>query len=380
MAHPHYQVVLKDQSGTRQAIIVDWQRLSYSLVVNGVDSYALILSGDSPHIAAFELDGQLEVWRRDIAESVDWYKDFEGFHRTHVEQVDGRGQTAFTSYGKGYDDLLSRRIIAYPSGSAFAIKSGPGETVIKEIVNENAGPSATMPPRIYFGVMSGLSIQATAGGGANWQGTLPFKNLLEAVQDIALVTGVNFKTVGIGPSLFEFRARRTDQLVTDRSTQGLNTTTGLNAAGNVPVIFALGFGNMGVPVYSLNRSEEVTTVYVLGQGQEADREIVVRTNLAAIADSPWNRSEVARNANQESATAGLEIIGDQALEEFGERETFSFQPLQTHATLYGRDYFNGDIITARYKGVERHYQIMSVNITVSAGSAEVLNVEVRNVV
>lgn len=373
-----YQIRLKDITGALVAVLVDWFRLDYSLKVNGMDSHTLAIDGNLEIVNSFVTDAQIEVWRRDIAQGIDWYKDYEGFHRTGVDQITDAPLAMFTSYGRGYDDLINRRIIAYPAGSSQAAKSGPGETVIKEFVAENAGPGATSPPRLLAsGVTSGLTVQADGGAGASWTGERAYNNLLQVVQDVAVATSVDFKVVGTGPGTFEFRAKA-KPWGADRSTAGLVPTTGLNGAGNPPIVFSLGFGNMGLPVFSNNRTEEVNAVYALGQGIETARNIRLREDLAAIAASPWNRHEISRNANTEDNNAGLDAVGDAALVEFAARQSFTFQVLQTPAYQYGREYFVGDLVTARYKAVERRYQITGVEITVEQGR-ETIALEVTNV-
>ena len=373
-----YQVRLKSQSGSVVAVLTNWRSLEYTLRVNATDSHVFTIDGESAVVPSFALDAQLEVWRRDIAAGIPWYLDYEGFHRTPVDQTNEHGLSTFTSYGRGYDDLIRRREVAYPANSSQTEKTGAGETVIKSYVNENAGPGAVSPPRLLAsGVTTGLAMQADGGAGTSWHGHKAYQNLLEAIQDVALVTQVDFKTVGMGPAAFEFQAKA-KPWGADRSVVGLNTMTGLNAAGNPPVVFALGFDNMGIPVYSNNRSEEVNAVYVLGQGQEADRMVVLRTDPVAIADSPWNRCEVSRNANMDTDLAGLQSTGDAALEEFASRESFHFSVLQIPSLLYGRNYFIGDLVTARYKTIERNFQITEVRVSVATGR-EQIDIGVTNV-
>ncbi len=384
-----YQIVIKDHSGTRVALLTEWVRLEYVRRVNAPDSHVLQIDGGSAVAALLlpesALDYQLEVWRRDglrpdvpassPLSGQPWVLDYEGFHRTAVDEVTPAGRRIFTSYGRGYDDLLDRRAILYPAGSAGAAKSGVGETVIKAYVEENAGPSATAPPRLYGGVTAGLSIEPSSGAGGTWEGARFYRNLLEVVQEIAAMALVDFRVVGTGPALFEFRAKAYPW-GDDRSVAGLDTSTGLNGAGNAPVIFSLAFGNMASAVYSRNRTNEANAVIMLGQGLEAARAVVQREDAMAQAASPWNRREVTRNANQESETAGLEAAGDILLHDLRARESFNFTVLQSAPVRYSRDYRLGDLVTARYKTFQRDYQITGVTVTVEAGR-ETIVLEVR---
>lgn len=167
MTHPNYQIRLKDHVGTMNAELTTWKSLEYTNRVNAPGDHVLSLHGNDGAITYFVVDAQIEVWRKSTLEGRTWYLDYEGFHRTQVEQTTERGEPIFTSYGRGYDDLLERRIVAYPAGSAQASKSGKGETVIKAYVSENAGPSATSPPRLANGVISGLTVEASSGAGGD---------------------------------------------------------------------------------------------------------------------------------------------------------------------------------------------------------------------
>lgn len=374
-----YQVRLKDQDGTVVSILPDEiiRRLEYTRRVNGSGAYTLRLWGESDVVDLFELDGQVEIWRGDIAATprIDLYLDFEGFHRTELRSFNAGDQDIYQSTGAGYLDLLRRRAIEFVKGSAGAFKSGAGETVIKAYVDENAGPGAGSP-RLRNGTFTGLTIQTDGGAGSTWEGERAFLNLLEVISNIADATSVDFELIGTGAATFEFRAQA-KPLGTDRRASGVDPLTGLNAAGNAPVIFSLAFGNMSTPEYSLNRAREANVITVLGQGAEANREVVQRES-AAIANSPWNDAESVHNANQEGVTAGLNVVGDALLDQLQARETFGFQVIQTEASRLGREYFLGDIVTARFKDIQRDKQIVGYTIGVQEG-VESIEVEVADV-
>ncbi len=372
-----YQIRLLDQSGAQVALLTEWRSLEYTKRVNRVGNYTLTLDGDLDVVDLFVLDGQIEILRRDIAASPSfgWTQDFEAFHRTTQRSTAQNGLSTFLSSGRGYNHLLWRRGIGYRAATSGADKSGPGETVMKAYVNENAGPGA-IAPRLFPGVTPGLTIQADGGAGTNWEGSKPFRPLLETLREIADATTVDFQVVGTGAALFEFQAQARP-IGTDRTNVGIDPATGLNAAGNAPVVFSLEFGNMQSPSYSLIRDPEVTAVIILGQGVEGSREVIQRTS-ADVTDSPLNRIESFRNANEEAETAGLNSFGDALLEKLQARENFDFQTMQIPGLLYGRDYFLGDLVTARYKTIERQKQIIGVNVNVTEGT-ETITIEVGDV-
>lgn len=376
---PRYEIRVKDLTGALVAVLTDWKTLRYTKRINDLGYYSLTVSGDSQLVTNIVLDGMIEIYRQDLAASpvIAIYKDFEGFHRTMALETTDRNEDLFTSIGMTYLDLIRRRVLAYPANSVQSTQVGPGETVIKSMVDQNAGPNATAPPRLYDGVTTGLTVQPDAAAGTTWTGDRSYRNLLDIIKEIALATGINFDVVGSGPATFEFQAKAYPW-GDDRTITGLNPSTGRNAAGNTPVIFALDFGNMQTPSYSLNRQNEGNAVIVLGQGQDADRESIESLDAVAISDSPWNRQEAIRNANQESTVAGLTSVGEQALVDLKAMETFSFQAMQVPSLLYGRDYFVGDSITAKYKTVQKNLQIVGVSVTIQEG-VEAIDIEVKNV-
>lgn len=361
-----YQIGFKDTSGILQQMLTSWRQLELSREVNGVGGLRLTVDGSLAILDSIDVDWQVEVWRQDLPNSIALYLEYEGFIRGQERTVTGDGEYIATLFGTGYNDLLRRRGIWYAAGSAEAEKSGPGETVMKEYVDENAGPSATSPPRLSSaGTMTGLTIQADGGAGSSWVGARAYRNLLTVCQEIALATSVDFQIVGNGAAMFEFQAQASP-LGDDRSTDGLDLDTGLNGAGNPPVVFSLNLGNMQEPRYSYDRRSEINTVLVLGQGIEDDRDVEER-QTAAYDDSPWNRCETTRPASLESTASGLQSAGDALLEEVKAVEQFTFEPVQTPSSLYGREYFLGDLITARFAGVELTRKITGIHIQVEGG-------------
>jgi hypothetical protein len=199
------------------------------------------------------------------------------------------------------------------------------------------------------------------------------------LQGIALATEVDFDIVGVGDALYEFQVYD-GQRGLDRTIEGLSLATGLNAAGNAPVVFALGRGNMAVPALSHNRSEEQNAFYVLGQGVEDERVVVVREDTDAQAISPWNRIEHTVSATQETETEGLNAVGDAELQlRAGSRDTLDFTVLQIPDTYYGKDYHWGDRVTAEYRGEVFNKKITQAVVVVNLDRKEDISIEYSDV-
>lgn len=382
-----YHVRIADTAGDVVAVLDDkggFLRLAFTHLVNGVGVYTLEMRGDDPRVTDIwgadlkgGLDYKIEVWRANPTRDLAPYNEFEGLHRTPVLQYPtGRRPLIFRSHGFGLNHFL-RADIAHKSGTPGAAKSGPGETVMKDYVRENIGPDATTANnRRSDGVLPNLTIEADAGQGSNWSGSRSFKQLLKALQGIAANTGLDFDIVGNGPGAFQFRTYL-GQRGEDRSELGLDRSTGLNSAGNAPVVFSPERHNMVQPVWSYNRSDEVNRWYILGQGQKSIREVEVQETPALQDDSPWNIREAHRGALQEVG-AQLTTKGEELLEESEPKEKFSFEIKQTPETYYGKDFTWGDIAQARFGPVDTRIKIVGVQVTVDARGdqpAEVLDFE-----
>lgn len=361
----------KDTDGTVLHIFEDWRSLNYSNRVNDIGDAALSVRKSHPLVSDLKTDGILEVWRADAAAGLDWYKDWEGFLRRPEVDADASGDSIVPLAFRSFNYLLAGRVIGWYSQTAQAEKADVGETVMKEYVDENAGPGATTGAgRRAGGVTSGLSVEADGGGGGAWVGDRAYKSLLETLQEIGLATDMRFDIIGTGVAggiqTFEFRTYE-DYRGADRSTVGLVAATGLNAAGNVPVIFSLDRGNMRSFRYAEDRIGEVTSVLVLGQGEGSSRLVLEVVNATAETASPWNHREVARNANQESTLAALADVGDAELDKNARRVMFDFDTVRTESSVYGRDWTWGDRITARALNVDFHLEVVEASVNVQDG-------------
>jgi hypothetical protein len=376
-----YEISIRDYTGTEIALLTSgknmiWRSLYFTHIENAPGVCRLEIDGDSDLAADLLLDYQIVVTRSDLAIGLAPYVEWEGFIVTLNPDTDSHGDSRLTIYGSSYLDLIRRRAIWHYAGSSGSDKSGVGETVIKEFVNENAGPGATTPPRILqSGVTPGLTMQADGGLGGAWEGSRSYRNVLDVIREIATATGLAYDVIGTGAATFEFRVYEGQRGV-DRTNTGLDTTTGLNAAGNAPVIFALDSGNMTEPTFTESHSDEINAVLVLGQNREDDRDVVAVIDAAAIAASPWARRETTRNASGETA-AGLQSVGEQLIAESIAQERLNFKILQLPSIAYGlpavdadsitQFYWFGDLITARYQA-ESNKRLANVQISVNSQS------------
>lgn len=359
-----YLVRLKNQQGKYVAIFDQWLTLNFTHRANEVGICRFEFDGNDERKRLFQIDGQLEIWRRDISANLEWYIEWEGFVRTFDDKREENGEARYIVYASSYLDLISRRQIGYYANVAQTSKAGPAESVIKQFVRENAGAQAVSPPRLRNGVFPNFTVQADFAQGPFWTGNRAWKPLLDTIRDIGNERGIDFDVIGRGDAKFEFLTYLGQRGV-DRSMNGYDPETGRNAAGNLPVIFSLRMGNMNQPEVIFKHTDEVNAVFVLGQGQNEERNVVVRENPTGIATSPWNDVELTRST-QETFLPALQAIGDQVLNQFQAEQTFAFQVLDLQNRVYGRDFHWGDLVSAEYNNVMYNKKIVGVDITVSA--------------
>lgn len=291
--------------------------------------------------------------------SYDWYRESTLLHRTPSGQLTSADHKIFTSYSRGLIDLIARREIWYYANTAQTLKGGPAETVMKQYVEENAGPSALfLNGRASDGVISGFTVVPTAGLGLDWAGQRSFQNLLSVLQEIASASGVDFDVVRTdtgGPVAFEFRTYY-PQLGTNRS---------------ATVQFGTLLGNMVTPFYTNSRTEEITRVLALGAGENTARRVLAADGTH-IADSPWNLIEKSEDARSEDTLTGLQKIAAAVLAKGVPQESFTFQVLQTQSLMYGRDYFLGDIVTASFEDwITSQRKLTAVTLNIAEGKENV---------
>lgn len=353
-----YQVILYNTSGVRVAIFDDWRAMLLERKVSDFDLLTFSLDSRDPRVSLFTLDAIIEVWRKPSFSGSVWVRESTLLHRTGMYQVTEGDHYIFTSYARGLEDFIRRREILYPANTSYTLKGGAADTVIAEYVDENAGPSAdaTIAPDVYArkraGHIAGLTVSTAAGAAPSWAGQRSYQNLLTVIQEIGNLNSVDFdiQRTGYSGTAFVFTTYY-PQLGTDRSAS---------------VSFAPNLANMLAPTYTKSRTEECTVVIALGQGQESSRRTIIAES-AATADSPWNDIEFSKDARNESTVQGLTDAAEEELIKLEAKENFEFQVLQTATSIYGRNYFLGDIVTAYMSGITVTKKIVGVSMGFSQG-------------
>lgn len=357
-----YQLRIYNRAGALQRVVTDMLSMGYVKEVNAPGMLEFTLRADHAAIAALELDGLVEVWRANPQRSIDWYVDFAGLFRYEERTADSDGRTSYRARCPGLLHLLSRPVVAYKSGTAnrATFSSAKAETIVKTLVTYNATSSGTTGDGRVVDAQALASVESDAARGETLDFACAWQNLLSSVQKVAAVGGGDFDIVKTAPTVYEFRWYA-GQRGTDRSAS---------------VVFSLAFGNMANPRLTRNWIDERTVAIVGGQGQDATRAIVTRTGSTY--EAGYRAAEVFVNAAQYTTTAGLNGVGDEKLYQAQTRDELTFDVLQVPQSLYGRDYFLGDLVTGVYEGVTATKKIRRVSVGLAMDGSETVQVEMAN--
>lgn len=370
---PTYQIRIKDWAGSIVAVYAGrgtptdfLNSLYYTKQINQIGVHNITFMSTAANLdvlyAKLKLDYIVEIWRK-YAVTAPWVRDYVGMHRSAVFQDTAEGAEQLVLYGHDLKGLIARRIVDAAAASVGSDKTGYAEDVVKEYVNENAGPGAALDR-----ILSLFTVEASAGLGPVWTGSSARAPLIDVVQEICMYAGLDFDVVMVDPIGFNFT-------IVDGS---LNDYTLGNTQGHAPIIFSGLRNNMLDRLYSVTRGDEITCFYILGDGVDALRTVIVGWNPTTISDSPWNRIEAARQASNDTSVPGMTTLAGQLLYENGIKVAIQFTAKQAPTTVYGRDYHLGYIVTGIYHEYVNK-KITGIAVTVNA-DGESIAPEVADVI
>lgn len=376
-----WRVDLYNRARIKVGEVDDYTSASIEQVVNSPGGFSLPLHFGSDKVALFEDYGIVEFWRKDSSIGLPWYREKACLiYDKHITQ-DEKGYEQYVSTGFGLLAMLDRTI-DYPAGSPQTQYSGPGDSVMCQYVRDNAGDLATIANgRRANAVIPALNIAPSAALGGAWSGSRASKKLLDVLQEIADKTNVDFDIEPYhnpATDAYEFIFRTyPGQRGVNRSANGIVPATGLNSAGNAPVIFSPQLGNMKFPEYHFSHSGEINRVAVLGPGEKATRAYNIVESILFMGDG-LDIHEATRDARNEPDSAARVVIGETILAQRIAQESFDFEAIQLEGCSYGlllpplvnggQFYHFGDRVTARAYNIERTKRIIGVKLAVSFNS------------
>lgn len=297
-------------------------------VHNGVGQWELTLPASHPMASVLATPGS------GIVVSLYGATKFSGPTTQPARSTDRENPDGSYTFTGVTDDVLLADALAYPQPSnsnpvtqttAYDIRSGNAETVMRDFVSANIGPTA--PAGRKTGFRNYIELDPTnLGRGTAIVKSARFDNLGALLGEIATVANLGFQIVQRG-SMLRFEVLT----ITDRSASvRLNVQNG-NISRETLVV----------------SPPEVTRVVVAGQGEGVARQFVERTTTdSTAAEAAWGRRiEVFKDQRNTDNTTELQQAGDKLLLDAGFTATaVKAIPADAINMMYGKDWEIGDTV------------------------------------
>lgn len=269
---------------------------------------------------------------------------------------------------KAYDPVyvLEGRIVAYSAGSAYALKSGAADDIIKAVIRENMGSLSTDTDR----QLSGLTVQDDASLGASVSVAFSRDNVLQAIQKVAGMsiqggTYISFDMIYQSGTSLEFR--------TYAGQRGVNHGLSVNDRR----VFSEKMKNLTDTVIEESRKDEKTYIYAGGKG-EGDARAIGTASSDGLTNTRWSRREYFWDGRNTEDTT---VLANEAASELYERrpkKTFSGKIQETQGSQFGVNYDYGDIVVMEGFGYSADARISTVKFTVDANGLETMDIKLRS--
>jgi hypothetical protein len=376
----NYTLWLSTPAGEPLAVLDTFVSLEYQRIVNhtghanisgaqGTLPLRLVTYADALPMQVIGRDSRLHIWRTNGVAAGNGQQDV----LPHTQELDTettwfirRIRTLLTEDGQHLVelgavpaiDLLASRIVAYPTGSQQAVKSGPADDVMKAIVRENLGFLAADSER---DLSAWLTVAPDVGLAPVVQKSFARRNLLDVLRELAEAsaeagTMLAFDIVSPTPDRLEFRTF-VGQRGADHSFP----------AGSNPVVLSPDTGTLARAERTTDYSDEATVIYAAGQGADAQRRLAQVSDQDRLRGSPFAWRERLLDARHIGSDPDLAAEARAALVAGRPRHTFQAEIVSTPGSTYGQHWRWGDRVTAVVAGEVLTCHIDAVQVTVANG-------------
>lgn len=363
-----HSIYLCDPFGVRLGDASNFISLKYARVTNDIGTATLILPGKFNQQLIRAPDGRLEIWRRAPNKREVLETETTWLIKKVEDSRDERGKTVIVIEADTPLCLLREpgRFANNYSGTSTTAKTDYLDDMAKEIVREQAGPSAEAI-RKYNGL---LAVAADAGLAPSDTKAFAWRDVLKVLQELALSSAeqgvyLAFDIVAPTPGELEFRTYVGQRGVDHRFPGGMN-----------PVIIGPEFGNMGACSRSTDWRDEVTVALVGGRGEGTARQLASAEDAARTGASPFGRRERFVSGTQYTSSTGLEAEAEAVVRAGRPRTLFRGQILDTPDTRYGVHWAWGDFVTVQVFGQSFDARVDAIEVTVVEGE-ETINAWIR---
>lgn len=382
-----YELWLTDDSGRRLRLLDDLAFFSYTRALDafGTINLGLPFGLVADLIPYFKPDWRVDVWRSP-AYGIPMRREEAFMLRKPVVYTRQDGVQMVQYYGRNGVDLLKRRSVAQRTGTSYAKKTDQIDDLMKAYVRE----------QMLYG--SALDEDGVVDNGRAWP------------QNEFSVQG----DAGLGPSVTRDFAGRTvydicrdlvktaDQLHLDASSNRRIhfdvvpvDVSGVTTANNSPLgwdfrtyadlrggdrtsalEFSLENENIEKPSFGEDHLDEVTAVWVRGNGSGETEIITPVEDSIRVASSRWNRVEAVVSASSETTTAAAQAAGQVELGKKRPEEVLNVTFLNSPGgavaprSLYGVDWDFGDLVKVNYARRQFEVEIALVYVSVDESGKE----------
>ena len=263
--------------------------------------------------------------------------------------------------GLGMAQLLARRIVAYAAGTSQAEKSAPASNAMRALVRENLGSGAAAARDLS----TWLQVEADDGIGASVAKSVAWRPLDGALADIAEASALAGTPVYWHIAWVESAGKYEFQVK--------QTQPGADKTASVQLDSAA--GDVQDAVLVRDYAEQLTHVYVGGQGLAGARTLVEVDAPERVGSSPFGRVEGFTDRRQYTSSTGMSDEGRAELWDQRARVLFS-GTINPGAWEIGKYWEFGDKVRVLHAGQTLSCIVNSVRIRL-AGGAETVTAELR---
>lgn len=369
MAVGDVEVVLLNPLGERVEIIGDYYTASYARSLGFIGSASVEMPLDAYNPGSFQIDGRLEFWREIEGGRSVLDTDTSFFIRRRRRVRQEGGEVNLTVSGPSAVEILNRRIVAWPAGSAQAVSNGPIDDIMLVVMRENFGTAADPDREVstdYLDIPANLSL------GSTLKIRYARRNILELFRELSDASLQTSVPIFFDVVRHDQRALRFQPFAGQRGADH-------SASSPAPVVFSAETGNLSQDMLDENYEDEITVAWAGGQGEEADRVMGVGFDLVRLARSPWGWRETFIDGRDSTDSTALGSEASAAVVSGRPKNTVSATLLSTEQTRYGQHWGFGDRVVSEIFGFQFDVWVNAVSVTLTPDGKEEVVAKVEGV-
>jgi hypothetical protein len=368
----NYAIDIRSPDGrTRLAYLdsVGIMELEYVLTENSPHAAKLVIPPGILTADALREDTRLYIYRQPIGANA---YILEGQTCFLIQTIE-RTRDEITVSAVGAMDILSRRIVNYAAGSTQAKKTGFADEIMRLVLTENFGASATGTGREIPAALFNIPSQRLVSGNVvsafpSISKAFAWDNVLSVFQEIAAAcatagTFMSFDVVAQGTALLGFQTWDITR-GGDRRRGKTNAVILSEEAGNLVARIALSYG------------DSKTYIRAGGQGEGEDRELAEAIDTARVLASPWGRREAFSNASNSDTAGAVQDEADSQLWAGKPRLNFEGEIIETPTFRYGVEFSLGTLLTADTRGFSFECRMSNIHVGLGRDGSEKIDIKV----